>query len=185
MKRPADPRKGNWSTPDWLFAPLHQVLEFDLDAAADKKNAKCRQYFTRKENALERDWSGLSVWCNPPYGQLPGTDVWVEQGRRQARNLGNRVTMLVPVKAETAWYQDFVWGSNRVQASAILRGPVPGRWYRLEERWGYVELLELRGRVEFGGSDGAGFFASAVVVFNAGHHPVLPRLECITTKENR
>lgn len=66
-----------------------------------------------------------------------------------------------------------------MQTSAILRGPLPGRWYRLEEAWGYVELLELLGRVEFEGQEGPGFFASAVVLFNAGRRPVLPQLESL------
>jgi hypothetical protein len=90
--------------------------------------------------------------------------------------------MLVPVKAETAWYNDLVWGRNRVIASSVLRGPVPGRWYRLDERWGSVELLELRGRVNFAEGEKetpswSGFFASAVVLYNAGKRPVLPDLE--------
>jgi phage N-6-adenine-methyltransferase len=177
MKRHADPRKGVWSTPDWLYKPLDQVLRFDLDAAASADNARCRKYFSAEKSALERPWAGESVWCNPPYGQEPGTGVWVDHGRDWARKLKNRVTMLVPVKADTAWYHDLVWGECRVQTSTNLRGPVPGRWYRLKERWGFVELLELRGRVGFGDADGPGWFASAVVLFNAGRDPVLPALE--------
>lgn len=175
--RPIDLRKGKWATPDWLYHPLNELLRFDLDAAASPDNARCRKYFTREDNALERPWKARSVWCNPPYGQDPGTDVWVEHGRNWAQRLNNRVTMLVPVKAETAWYQDLVWGENRVQTSAKFRGVLPGRWYQLREDWGYVELLELRGRVAFEGQDGTGFFASSVVVFNAGRAPVLPELE--------
>lgn len=176
--RPTDPRKGRWSTPDWLFQPLDALLRFDLDAAADKENAKCRRHLSQgRRSALTYPWDGASVWCNPPYGQQPGTDVWVELGRSWARRLRNRVTMLVPVKADTAWYHDLVWGECRVQTSAKLEGPVPGRWYRLREAFGYVELLELRGRVDFGGAAGPGFFASAVLLFNAGPRPVLPLLE--------
>lgn len=172
-----DPRKGVWETPDWVFSPLHTLLRFDLDAAASRENAKCRRYFNEERSALERPWDAESVWCNPPYGREPGTGVWVEHGRGWAERLRNRVTMLVPVKADAAWYHDLVWGRCRVQASAKLDGPLPGRWYRLEEAWGYVELLELRGRVDFGGMTTTGFFASAVVLFNAGTRPVLPALE--------
>lgn len=180
MRRVSDPRKGVWRTPDWLFQPLHALLGFELDAAASRQNAKCPRYFDEERNALARPWEASSVWCNPPYGCEPGTDVWVEHGRSWAERLRNRVTMLIPVKADTAWYHDLVWGSCRVQTSAKLEGPVPGRWYRMREPWGYVELLELRGRVNFGGADGPGFFASSVVVYGAGPRPLLPRLESIT-----
>ncbi|WP_414654015.1 DNA N-6-adenine-methyltransferase [Hyalangium sp.] len=176
MRRATDPRKGVWRTPDWLFEPLDELLTFDLDAAASRANARCARFFSEERSGLTRPWDGRSVWSNPPYGQKPGTDVWVEHGRGWAERLGNRITMLVPVKADTAWYHDLVWGRCRVQASAKLEGPLPGRWYRLEEAFGYVELLELRGRVDFGGAKGPGFFASAVVVYGAGPRPLLPAL---------
>ncbi len=178
MRRAKDPRKGRWSTPDWLFQPLNALLRFDLDAAADKGNAKCPRFFSKARSALDgRPWDGESVWSNPPYGQDPGTEVWVECGLFWARRLRNRITFNIPVKADTAWYHELVWGRNRVVASAVLGGPVPGRWYRLDEGWGYNELLELRGRINYGGADGPGWFASAVVLYNAGPRSVLPQLQ--------
>lgn len=175
MRRP-DPRKGKWSTPDHIFKPLDQVLHFDLDVAASPDNAKCPRYFTKRTSALERAWDGRSVWHQPPYGQTPTTADWMAYAHGQVLQLRNRVTSLIPVKADTRWYHQLVWGQNKVQTSANLSGPLPGRWYRLRERWGFVELLELLGRIPFGGAKGGGFFASAVVVFNAGPHPVLPRM---------
>lgn len=178
MSRSADPRKGRWSTPGWLFEPLNTLLRFDLDVAADKGNAKCRRFFSKEKSALDgRPWDGTSWFCNPEYGQEPSTDVWVATGLLWVQRLRNRGCLLVPVKADTAWYHELVWGQNRVVDSAVLQGPLPGRWYRLEEPWGYVELLELRGRVVWGGADGPGWIATAVVLLNAGRSPVLPRLE--------
>lgn len=171
-----DPRAGVWPTPDRLFRPLEQLLRFDLDAAATARNTRCKRFHSPRANGLVQPWDGASVWCNPPYGQKPGTETWVAHGRRECERLRNRVTLLVPVKAETAWYQDLVWGRNQVIDSLVLTGQVPGRWYRLREPDFFVELLELRGRVSFGG-DGPGWFASAVVLFNAGPEPVLPYLD--------
>ena len=71
--RPADPNKGVWPTPDWLFAPLHARHRFDLDAAASKSNAKCRRFFSEQQNALTRAWKARCFWNNPPYGCEPGT----------------------------------------------------------------------------------------------------------------
>lgn len=170
--RPGDPNKGVWPTPGWLFDPLHRRHRFDLDAAASASNAKCPRFFTEKQNALARPWTSRCFWNNPPYGTEPSTGVWVEYARRQVE-LGHARSgcLLIPVKAETAWYQDAVWGDCRVVASRkVADGPFAGRWYRLKEpRWP-VEVLELRGRVSFstgGTKTETGFFASALVFFNA------------------
>lgn len=172
--RPADPNKGVWPTPDWLFGPLHRRHRFDLDAAASDDNAKCRRYFTVRTSALARPWDCRCFWLNPPYGTEPSTGVWVEYARGQVEaGIAQSGCLLVPVKAETAWWQDFVRGRNRVVASAkVTDGPLQGCWFRLREaRWD-VEVLELRRRVSFGGGNG-GFFASALVFLNPGRRPAL------------
>ena len=125
-----------------------------------------------RTSALTRPWRSRCFWLNPPYGCDPSTDVWARYARAQVElGAAQSGCLLVPVKAETAWYQDVVWGDNRVVASRkVLHGPLAGRWYRLEEpRWP-VEILELRGRVSFssgGTKTETGFFASALVFFNA------------------
>lgn len=171
--RPADPNKGVWPTPSWLFDPLNERHGFDLDAAASKKNAKCRRYITEKQNALTRRWECDCGWVNWPYGVTPGNEVWAAHARLQVElGYAKRLCALVPVKAETAWYQDLIWGENRVIASKkVTTGPLLGRWYRLREPAFDVEVLELRSRVSFG--EGNGFFASALVFFNAPARPAL------------
>ena len=176
--RPEDPNKGVWPTPSWLFDPLNRRHRFDLDAAASRGNAKCAKYFTEKQNALTRLWKARCFWNNPPYGCEPGTDVWVEYARRQVElEHAKSGCLLIPVKAETAWYQDLVWGRNDVIASRkVTSGPIRGRWYRLRERHWDVEVLELRGRVSFssgGTKTETGFFANALVFFNAPPTPAL------------
>ena len=164
--RPDDPRKGVWPTPAWLFAPLHRRLGFDLDVAASADNAKCRRFFSVQTSALERAWDARCWWCNPPYGCQPGTAVWVAHARRQVELFGNRGVLLVPIKAETGWWQELVRGRNRVTASArVTTGPLKGCWYRLREPRFDVEILELRRRVSFAG--GTGWFASALICYGA------------------
>ena len=53
----------------------------------------------------------------------------------------------------------------------MTTGPLLGRWYRLREQLWDVEVLELRSRVSFG--EGSGFFASALVFYNAPARPAL------------
>ena len=162
------PHNDVWSTPSWLFDPLHARLRFDLDCAADARNAKCRRFFDEQANALAQCWDARCWWANVPYGRQPGTGEWVGYARHQVEQLGNQGCLLIPVKAETEWYQDLVWGRNDVIASRkILDGPIRGRWYRLREPGMLVELLELRARVSFGDGSGNGWFASALVLYNA------------------
>jgi phage N-6-adenine-methyltransferase len=174
VRRVGGPKNDIYPTPDWLWSPLNELLAFDLDTAANKLNAKCRRYYDERQNGLVQPWNGGSVWCNPPYGATTGE--WVWKGRRTVAEFGNRVTMLVPVKADTEWYSRGVWSLNRVVSSGrIDAGRIQGRWYRLKESLGFVELLELEGRIKFA-ADNTGWFASAVVLFNSGPHAVLPEL---------
>lgn len=78
---------------------------FTLDAAAAPHNAKCRTYFTRADNGLERSWAGHRVWCNPPYSDL---GAWVRKAHSEwATSRG--IVMLVPAnRVEQAWWQDWV-----------------------------------------------------------------------------
>lgn len=55
-------------TPEWLFQAMN--TEFDVDLAAPPGGIPyipAKQYFTKDDNALEQDWTGLFAWCNPPY----------------------------------------------------------------------------------------------------------------------
>jgi phage N-6-adenine-methyltransferase len=166
-----------YPTPDWLYGPLNRLLRFDLDAAADRHNTKCARFYDERANGLAQPWDTRSPWCNPPYGRKDSpTELWLWHGRRECERVLNRVTMLVPAKPDTQWYGRGVWGENRVVAAGrIEAGKISGRWYRLKESRFFVELLELEGRIQFA-ADQTGWFASSVVLFNAGPRPLLPEL---------
>ena len=44
---------GEWETPDELFKELDSKYHFTLDACARPENAKCKKFFTVKEDGLE------------------------------------------------------------------------------------------------------------------------------------
>lgn len=172
-----DPRAGVWETPDWLFRPLNELLGFELDCAALPGNAKCPRFYTPKDDALKQSWDAPAWFCNPPFGQNPGTGSWVAKARSEAWKYDAIGVMVLPVKADSAWWHDEVWGWNRVQASGRLdAGRLSGRWYQLDHSPMRVELLELRGRISYGGADGTGWSASAILVLNSPRLPILPRL---------
>ena len=56
------------ATPPELFAALDAVHHFSLDAAATDENAKCPLYFTKREDALSKNWGGTACFAIPHTG---------------------------------------------------------------------------------------------------------------------
>lgn len=55
-------------TPAWLFEAMDAT--FDIDLAAPLGGIPyipADRYFTKDDDALSQDWTGLFAWCNPPY----------------------------------------------------------------------------------------------------------------------
>lgn len=71
-------KKIDWETPKLFFDECNKEFNFTLDPCASVQNAKCKKFYTEKENGLNQDWGGgETVFCNPPYGrQLPK---WIEK----------------------------------------------------------------------------------------------------------
>ena len=85
----------DWATPQYFFDELNKEFNFTLDPCADKKNAKCKKFFTKKEDGLMQSWDNEIVFCNPPYGR--GIKDWVNipvpwlvdaEGRRRCSSAG-------------------------------------------------------------------------------------------------
>jgi phage N-6-adenine-methyltransferase len=128
-----------WSTPPDLFAELDREFAFTLDACASADNAKCAQFFSRRDNGLAQPWTGR-VWMNPPYGRTIG--LWLRKAWEAVQSGEAEVIVcLVPARVDTAWWHDY-----------CARG----------------EVSFLRGRLRFGGADSSAPFPSALVVFRNG-----------------
>ena len=68
----------NFETPRKIFnfAQKYFNVKFDLDVCATKENTLCKNYFTKNDNSLKRDWINTRsrrinniCWLNPPYNQ--------------------------------------------------------------------------------------------------------------------
>lgn len=92
-----------WQTPDWLFKELDDEFHFDLDVCATPENAKCERYFTKEQDGLKQEWTGV-CWMNPPYGKEIGA--WMKKAYESGKN-GNTVVCLVPSRTDTAWFHDY------------------------------------------------------------------------------
>ena len=132
-----------WGTPAWLMAQLaEQYGEFDLDPAATVANAKARNYFTKEQDGLSKEWRG-NVFVNPPYGRH-ATAQWIQKAVGEVFNgTADQVIMLLPVRTDTKWFHELVMP----YASHIIF---------------------IQGRLQFerGGESGPAPFPSMLVVFD-------------------
>lgn len=129
-----------WPTPQRRYDDLHREFRFTLDPAATKENAKCAKFFTREDDGLSQDWSGETVFLNPPFGRVIGQ--WVKKAYESSVQ-GSTVVCLLPARTDTRWWHDYVLRSKEI-------------------RW-------IRGRIRFEGGRHVAPFPSVVVVFKSNH----------------
>lgn len=102
----------NWRTPDSFWNKLNADYNFTLDAAASKENAKCANFFNEEDNALAQDWSGHTVFCNPPYGR--NLKHWVKKFFEEGRKPHTKVIALVPARTDTKFFHEYCMKAKRI-----------------------------------------------------------------------
>ena len=125
-----------WETPQYVFDKLHEEFDFTLDVCASDDNHKCEKYFTITDDGLAQEWVGR-CWMNPPYGR--DITLWVEKAVYSVKNGADIVVGLLPVRADTKWFHNFV---------------LPN-----------AEICFIKGRLKFGGFKAGAAFASMVCVW--------------------
>jgi phage N-6-adenine-methyltransferase len=116
----------NWGTPQYIFDWLDDEFDFDLDAAANDNNHKCRWYFTLEANkkyfpngSLDIPWrdAGVTFWMNPPYSDpYP----WVKKAYEESQK-GCTVVCLLPADTSTKWFHEWVIGKAEIR---FIRGRI-------------------------------------------------------------
>ena len=127
-----------WETPPELFKELDDEFHFTLDACATEDNAKCKQFFTEKDDALTLEWPSGVIWCNPPYGR--GIGLWLWRGAKATTEHGATVVFLLPSRTDTLWFHT---------------------WHGA----GRVEVRFIKGRIKFVGADHPAPFPSMLMIF--------------------
>ena len=95
-------KSNEWATPQALFDELDREFHFTLDPCATPENAKCRKFYTIEDDGLSKDWSGETVFCNPPYGRE--ISKWVEKAAASATT----TVMLIPARTDTTYFHDYI-----------------------------------------------------------------------------
>jgi len=128
-----------WETPQDLFNKLDGEFRFTIDVCATHENAKCKRHYTKEQDGLSQDWTGETVWCNPPYGrEMPK---WIQKCAAHG-DAGGVAVMLIPARTDTKAFHEFIYGK--------------------------AEVRFIRGRLHFGGSKHGAPFPSMVVIFRNG-----------------
>lgn len=108
-----------WITPQHVFDALNRNFNFTLDPCATPENAKCRNYYTKSENGLERSWRGHRVFMNPPYGRFV-INKWVKKAYEEAKR-GALIVALLPARTDTRWWHDYCESQLYVLIKGRLR----------------------------------------------------------------
>ena len=96
-------KSDEWGTPQALFDHYNQEFQFTLDVAASAALAKCKRYFSIKDDGLRQKWSG-TVWLNPPYANI---GAWCKKAYDSAKT-GAVVVALLPAFTDTLWFHNYV-----------------------------------------------------------------------------
>jgi len=128
----------SWSTPQDFFNKINKEFGFTLDPCATKKTAKCKKFYTEKDNGLEKDWGGEIVFCNPPYGSA--IKHWVEKCHNEAKKKNTKVVMLIPARTDTIYFHEYIYHKSKIKF--------------------------IKGRLKFGDSKNSAPFPSMLVIFN-------------------
>lgn len=94
-------------TPHELFDALNARFRFTIDVAASADNALLPRFYDRETDGLRGSWDGETVWCNPPYSDIPA---WVRRATIHGGVGGAQgVVMLLPAdRTEQPWWQDWI-----------------------------------------------------------------------------
>jgi len=155
-------KSSEWTTPQDFYEELNKVYNFTLDPCATKESAKCEKYFTPEDDGLNQDWTGHTVFMNPPYGR--SIKLWIKKAWEASRKGGTTVVCLIPARTDTRYWHDYCMKAHRVYF--------------------------VKGRLKFGGETNSAPFPSAVVVFKRGFTAVFnggnyPKLYTMDTKGTR
>ena len=94
--------KNFWGTTWECLADAEHLFgkTFLIDVAAEPLTAKCKNFFTKEDNALLLDWPDR-FWCNPPF-DLKGKFI-TKAKEMQAK--GRSGMMLLPYERQTEWWR--------------------------------------------------------------------------------
>lgn len=130
-------KNSDWTTPQDLYDALDAEHGFTLDPCATNESAKCEKYFTPEDDGLNQDWTGHTVFMNPPYGRE--IKHWLQKAWQASQKGNTTVVCLIPARTDTKYWHDYCMKAN--------------------------EIYFVKGRLKFGDATAGAPFPSAIIVF--------------------
>lgn len=129
-------KKQDWETPQDTFDELDKEFHFTLDPCCTEKTAKCKKFYTKKDNGLRLSWRGERVFVNPPFGkEMP---LWIEKGFKESRKPKTLVVFLIPARTDTRYFHKYIYKK--------------------------AEIRFIKGRLKFGKSNNSAPFPSMICI---------------------
>ena len=114
--------KQDWETPQELFDNLNNEFDFELDAFATDKNAKCKHFFTKRDDSFQQDWTKYkSIFINPPYTSKVQDEV-LKKINDTISHSGWRgvIVLLIPARTDTKRWHDYIF--NKADDIRFIKG---------------------------------------------------------------
>ena len=102
----------DWATPPEVFKELDDEFHFTLDPCCTKETAKCKKFFTPKEDGLKQSWKGERCFVNPPFGRKQAA--WIKKGYEESRG-GALVVFLIPARTDTKHFHKYLYGKAELR----------------------------------------------------------------------
>ena len=132
-------QKDKWETPSKIFDELSEKIQFTLDPCCEINTAKCKKFYTEQDNGLIQDWTGETVFVNPPYSR-GNIDVWMKKCYEESLK-GVVIIALIPVSTSSKWFHNYVLG--------------------------HADLKFYKGRLRFKGAPFTAPFSSMLAIYNS------------------
>lgn len=131
-----------WETPKLKFTELNAKYSFTLDAAASDKNHKVDKYYTEENSCLDKDWSGETVFCNPPYSRQLG--IWVKKFYEESCKPKTTVVALLPARTDTLHFHKYIYDQKtNMFLPGVKVDLIKGRlFFEIEEK----PILDKKGK---------------------------------------
>lgn len=105
-----------WYTPRPLLDAMLTGLgidQFDLDPASpDAPTVPCTRHYSEVDGGLWLPWEGRTIWCNPPYDDVPS---WTAKAINEfGSGRAQRLLFLVPLRPETNNHRRIMASGARV-----------------------------------------------------------------------
>ena len=93
--------KQDWQTPSYIFDPINEAYDFDIDSAASPDNNLLPEFWTEKDDALKQSWEDKKIWCNPPYSKAK---LFIAKALAERGN-AEIIALLLPFRPDTVAFQ--------------------------------------------------------------------------------